>query len=297
MRIYDPRLGRFLSVDPISKDYPELTPYQFASNTPIWALDLDGLEGFVATGINGHGMVLNVQDARKVNNSVTNWISSKHQQGIRNYRIAEQARQMAIKQGRTNGDGITWWTKAMVYIAPWWNSTATLSDANDGAVLMQGKNLDGSDATVGDYTAAGIGIFLPIVSGSGLKKTGNALIEGTIGVYRNRIEVREFAYKIGKYGHKGTKEYNSILKAIQAGGNIVANSKEEALRFLKEAFPNIADDTGKTASKFGYRIDNVVDEVREGLKQGHQGLHINYYDKENKVKGTILIEEATTSKK
>ena len=44
MRIYDPRLGRFLSVDPITADYPYLTPYQFASNTPIQAIDLDGLE-------------------------------------------------------------------------------------------------------------------------------------------------------------------------------------------------------------------------------------------------------------
>jgi hypothetical protein len=33
-----------LSVDPLKKDYPELTPYQFASNTPIQAIDLDGLE-------------------------------------------------------------------------------------------------------------------------------------------------------------------------------------------------------------------------------------------------------------
>jgi RHS repeat-associated protein len=44
MRIYDPRLGRFLSVDPISKEYPELTPYQFASNSPIANIDLDGEE-------------------------------------------------------------------------------------------------------------------------------------------------------------------------------------------------------------------------------------------------------------
>jgi RHS repeat-associated protein len=44
MRIYDPRLQRFLSVDPITKEYPELTPYQFASNRPIDGVDLDGLE-------------------------------------------------------------------------------------------------------------------------------------------------------------------------------------------------------------------------------------------------------------
>ena len=46
MRIYDPRLGRFLSVDPLTKSYPELTPYQFASNKPINSIDLDGLESW-----------------------------------------------------------------------------------------------------------------------------------------------------------------------------------------------------------------------------------------------------------
>ena len=44
MRIYDPRLGRFLSVDPITRDYPWLTPYQFASNSNILGIDRDGLE-------------------------------------------------------------------------------------------------------------------------------------------------------------------------------------------------------------------------------------------------------------
>lgn len=44
MRMYNPRIGRFFNVDPLTKSYPELTPYQFASNTPIQAMDLDGLE-------------------------------------------------------------------------------------------------------------------------------------------------------------------------------------------------------------------------------------------------------------
>jgi len=48
MRIYDPRLGRFLSVDPISHLYPMLTPYQFASNSPISGIDMDGLEFYYA---------------------------------------------------------------------------------------------------------------------------------------------------------------------------------------------------------------------------------------------------------
>ena len=43
-RIYNPRIGRFLSVDPLTASYPWYTPYQFAGNKPIWAIDLDGLE-------------------------------------------------------------------------------------------------------------------------------------------------------------------------------------------------------------------------------------------------------------
>jgi RHS repeat-associated protein len=46
MRIYDCRLGKFLSVDPLIAKYPWYTPYQFAGNKPINSIDLDGLEEF-----------------------------------------------------------------------------------------------------------------------------------------------------------------------------------------------------------------------------------------------------------
>lgn len=48
-RIYSPALGRFLSVDPLYKDYPWYSPYQFAGNKPIAAADLDGLEEWMRT--------------------------------------------------------------------------------------------------------------------------------------------------------------------------------------------------------------------------------------------------------
>ena len=51
-RIYNPSIARFLSVDPLAPDYPWYTPYQFAGNKPIWAIDLDGLEEWISTGAN-----------------------------------------------------------------------------------------------------------------------------------------------------------------------------------------------------------------------------------------------------
>jgi RHS repeat-associated protein len=46
-RLYTPRESRFISVDPITAQYPWYTPYQFAGNKPIAAVDLDGLEEWI----------------------------------------------------------------------------------------------------------------------------------------------------------------------------------------------------------------------------------------------------------
>lgn len=43
-RIYNPALARFLSVDPLTKQFAYYGPYNFAGNKPIIAIDLDGRE-------------------------------------------------------------------------------------------------------------------------------------------------------------------------------------------------------------------------------------------------------------
>lgn len=48
-RVYDPRLGKFLSQDPLFKGFPHYSPYQFAGNSPIMNIDLDGLEELPVT--------------------------------------------------------------------------------------------------------------------------------------------------------------------------------------------------------------------------------------------------------
>jgi|TARA_B110000483_G_scaffold243062_1_gene331132 RHS repeat-associated protein len=43
-RIHDPRLGRFLSVDPLESEYPWNSPYAFSENRVIDGVDLEGRE-------------------------------------------------------------------------------------------------------------------------------------------------------------------------------------------------------------------------------------------------------------
>jgi RHS repeat-associated protein len=43
-RIYDSRLGRWMSTDPLQKKYPSLSPYNFVANSPLQYIDADGRE-------------------------------------------------------------------------------------------------------------------------------------------------------------------------------------------------------------------------------------------------------------
>ncbi len=75
-RIYNPAIAKFLSVDPLAPDYPYYTPYQFAGNMPIWAIDLDGLEPEFRTDDNGvstdaYGKELSDGDVRNANDQAT----------------------------------------------------------------------------------------------------------------------------------------------------------------------------------------------------------------------------------
>jgi len=54
-RIFDPRLGRWLSSDPASTDYPGYSPYNFGLNNPIINLDNDGRRVYYCAGLGGRG--------------------------------------------------------------------------------------------------------------------------------------------------------------------------------------------------------------------------------------------------
>ncbi|GAA0874336.1 hypothetical protein GCM10009118_07440 [Wandonia haliotis] len=41
-RMYNPRIGSFLSLDKFESKFPNQSPYSFAANTPIWAIDNNG---------------------------------------------------------------------------------------------------------------------------------------------------------------------------------------------------------------------------------------------------------------
>ncbi len=97
-RIYDPRIGRFLSVDPLTKEYPWYTPYQFAGNKPIESIDLDGAEEIHYTmTLNNDGTTKLTYTGAKVYNpkptgfwGFLNWFNINKNRRVENMRIKER---------------------------------------------------------------------------------------------------------------------------------------------------------------------------------------------------------------
>ncbi|TAH27827.1 MAG: hypothetical protein EAZ06_12115, partial [Cytophagales bacterium] len=82
MRVSDTQTCRFFSVDPLTQDYPWYTPYQFAGNMPIIAVDLDGAEpllSFFARKIIKAGLKKATQDfiEEQIKNRMKAYVSKK----------------------------------------------------------------------------------------------------------------------------------------------------------------------------------------------------------------------------
>ena len=86
-RIYDARIGKFLSIDPLSPDYPWYTPYQFAGNMPIYAMDLDGLEPKSMVTLTSDGTYKFTEPAIVL----LSWLSGVEESLIRDVRVKERA--------------------------------------------------------------------------------------------------------------------------------------------------------------------------------------------------------------
>jgi RHS repeat-associated protein len=80
-RIYNPALGKFLSVHPLSPEYPWYTPYQSAGNSIIGCIDIDGLEPFRVRANTKNTTQLNKAKSSGTGNS---WRSRKFERRSKN---------------------------------------------------------------------------------------------------------------------------------------------------------------------------------------------------------------------
>jgi hypothetical protein len=237
MRAYDTRVARFFAVDPIAKDYPELTPYQFASNTPIQAVDLDGLEAafviaegrvavplvgfFGLTGSAFGGVVMDVHGNVGAMYGVGGGVSG----GV----DAFGGIQVGINpEARTINDLIGWGANAGVVIGAGVGVSAELNqaiatDANNRPDLRDVKTgVNINTPSVGALGAAGYGE----VSYTWVDYYGNAF-KGANDLYDNLMKVIEgLGIDPAKIGVDTRKEFDDMIKQLQ--GIIEGETKQNS---------------------------------------------------------------------
>jgi RHS repeat-associated protein len=90
-RIYDTRVGRFLSTDPLTRHYPWYTPYQYAGNSPILNIDVDGMEpADAARFAKAVKMVQTFQNDKSIQTGVFKHISKAQLTGYLLSRLKDQ---------------------------------------------------------------------------------------------------------------------------------------------------------------------------------------------------------------
>ena len=259
-RLYNPSIGKFLSVDPLSPDYPWYTPYQFAGNTPIQAIDLDGLETRYTQYL----------DQKYASKAYLNKTSSE--------RIGEEKEKVdALREAGTYTD---------------LNDGYVLITA---AFTGNPQQVNGEPASAVDITLATAGIFLPVVSGSALSKAGKSFYKGLfdVDVVADDVIVHasDFADEVADLAVKEAGDdfnaYSQALKDIGADvkdGKLPSGTKkytQENTNAPKSAHGNSVNST-KPSGNYEHTFESgkTYDGVggKERMKQS--GLHLEKVHKD-----------------
>ena len=256
MRMYNPALARFFRVDPITYKYPELTPYQFASNTPIKGIDIDGLElGFPEWYTTTTEVVLGMRDAAEetiesVKQTTTNYVENPTE---------------IINDGwqATKGAGIFIFqgTFAPVYdIAGIETQTQKAFDAYVNKTIDDVKNLPNA-------TPRQVGKFV----GDKTIELGVAYIMTKAGApMLSRIKGKWVAESTAGWSTKA-KSYQEFVTGVKPGSAFDVNGvkfdgfKGNTLLEAKSSYDNFVSKTGDFYSWFKGK-DALLDQARRQLK-------------------------------
>ena len=236
-RIYDTRVGKFLSVDPIAAKYPFLTPYQFASNSPIANIDLDGLEAWKITQKWTPEMVLKYQN--QVSKEMVNIKSAP-----KRYTCEDFALTVAITFARSNGLPFKWQTDSKSFDA------ADPNYQSFDAFLNDVKKTSGAPDFLNNANTSEISIN-QITPGSVVTQTSKtpslySKFKHAIGLQKNLFIPHHVSVIAGVLQDK--QGQNAFFSVYQG------NFKENAGRMFASPDPNSKNYPGASIQSAGYDV-------------------------------------------
>jgi len=214
-RIYNPTIGKFLSVDPLTASYPFYTPYQFAGNKPIWAIDLDGKEPWITNGISYlRNLYFGYQ--QKLQKATNNYIVSKTNSGDFNHRsISNDVR--TVNNNLVKLESAKVFAESFVEVSEFSAETfgAIPGIETFGDVLMMTYHgINGNDEDAYAYAS---GLLLPGVSGKVLKELKGPLHH--IFTNKNFIRGQQWSKKFMPLFEKAGYSLQDAINKIQVPGH------------------------------------------------------------------------------
>ncbi|MFC5047209.1 RHS repeat-associated core domain-containing protein [Aquimarina hainanensis] len=101
-RMHDPRVGRFFAVDPLASQYPYNSPYAFAENQVIYAVELEGLEKRIIINNNLHGYdksKIFVVEPKDLQNETHEYVKSylRFAEGLKQFGLIDEGTDLHLK--------------------------------------------------------------------------------------------------------------------------------------------------------------------------------------------------------
>jgi RHS repeat-associated protein len=211
-RMYDPRLGRWLSIDALAGKKSDLSPYQGLRNNPIVFIDPDGNDEWNSIVVlDQQGNIIKKSFARI---STTNFMSS------------------GIKHIDDGGGG--WWNMSNGYD---FKHEMTFQMQNDGTieymktetVLIVHNGI--KDREYGPFAKAGGTVYNTGISSSGFEQAGGLYLhskgggEGTKYYSRNDVQGMEVDWLLALFGVLGKSNFSDLSKNTDALKDIANNLK------------------------------------------------------------------------
>jgi len=271
-RNYMPEIGRFFGVDPISEEFLSISTYQFAHNSPIWKIELEGLEGYALTGFDNSNFEPVVGNAFVGHTMLpTNDYSSGSsvKTNDRKYLISEK---LVAKNTMVTGYPGQALDEAVTAGIQWIGSKLTGSDVSKGTSenIQLGTNLLIFITSKGKNGKAGAELTEQF-----LKKNGDDLADGITGInkkFSSGAQLNEggleSAINSASYyddiAEQGTSVFNSIVK-----GHVFTNGNK---RTASEFITQFAKDNNLKINLNASQLKDLTSDMANGVKSSIEDL-------------------------
>jgi RHS repeat-associated protein len=231
-RIYSPALGRFLSVDPLTKEYPWNSTYAFAENNVMRSIDLEGAEKYIVTGTMWKG-----SGGTQLQNLTVTTLDKPGPLGNGTYHHIKTDDYKYTSEGRIGNqyDVIGYTPSAEEQPTAWNKFWAKMLDGgasdNGGATGSRSNQASSGTGNNADNfeVSEGTGVFVLLGGIKGGKLTVLALADEA----KRKISI-------------ATKVLDNLAKADKAGTNAVKSAEDLANKVLNEASATPSNSSANT---------------------------------------------------